>query len=90
MEIKDVENLAELAKIELSLGEKEEILSEMKGILDYVKRVNEVELEDVNANYSLYNVWREDGIGQREFSSELIKNQFPNAKDGFLKVKKIL
>jgi len=90
MEIKDVENLAELAKIELSLGEKEEILSDMKGILDYVKRVNEVELEDVNANYSLYNVWREDGIGQREFSSELIKNQFPNAKDGFLKVKKIL
>ena len=69
---------------------KEEILSDMKGILDYVKRVNEVELEDVNANYSLYNVWREDGIGQREFSSELIKNQFPNAKDGFLKVKKIL
>ena len=90
MEIKDVENLAELAKIELSLGEKEEILSEMKGILDYVKRVNEVELEDVNANYPLYNVWREDEIGQREFSGELIKNQFPDAKDGFLKVKKIL
>ena len=34
MEIKDVEALAELAKLELNQGEREKILAEMEGILD--------------------------------------------------------
>ena len=37
MEIKDVENLAEMSKIELSEEEKAKILTDMDGILDYVK-----------------------------------------------------
>jgi hypothetical protein len=45
-------------------------------------------------NNTNYNVWREDLPAQageiRDFSRELIIGQFPNAQDGFLKVKKIL
>ena len=37
-----------------------------------------------------YNVWREDTLESREFSKDLIVEQFPDAHDGFLKVKKIL
>lgn len=90
MEIKDVKNLAELARIELSIDEKKEILKDMQGILEYVKQIEKVEISDVPLEYSQKNVWREDRIEERDFSRELILKQFPNSQDSFLKVKKIL
>jgi len=60
MDIKDVENLAELARLELSHEEKEAMLKDMDNILDYVKQVEELKIPDTKENYSLYNVWRED------------------------------
>lgn len=90
MDIKDVENLADMAKIELSPEEQKEILKDMEGILEYVKVINTVELKDVQPEYELKNVWREDTKDSREFSKELIVEQFPDSRDGFLKVKKIL
>ncbi len=90
MDIKDVENLAKLARIELSEDEKREIFSDMKGILEYVKVIEGVKTGDVKPEYKLYNIWREDREEPREFSPELIIKQFPDAKDDFLKVKKIL
>ena len=96
MEIKDVENLAELAKIELSEGEKTKILSDMEGILGYVKQISEVSLpaevgvEEIEVEYSPKNVWREDEVAPREFSREDIISQFPDSQSGFVKVKKIL
>lgn len=90
MDIKDVEKLAELAKIELLEDEKKAVLKDMEGILDYVKIVEKVEVPDVEPEYNLKNIWREDEIKPTEFSSEIIKEQFPDAQDGFLKVKKIL
>lgn len=90
MNIKDVENLAELAKIELSTEEKEAILSDMGGILEYVKVIEKVELKEAEPVYDLKNVWREDVQESREFSAELLTGQFPDVQDGFLKVKKIL
>lgn len=96
MQIKDVENLAKLARIELGEDEKRELLSDMEGILDYVKQI-ERPSADVDCVESIpdgtsgtYNVWREDVRDGREFSDELIKKQFPDSQDGFLKVKKIL
>ncbi len=91
MNIKDVENLAKLARIELSEEEKKELLSDMESILGYVKQIEEVKVDvQPSGLNSDYNVWREDILEPREFSPELISGQFPEAKDGFLKVKKIL
>ncbi|MFZ2149552.1 MAG: Asp-tRNA(Asn)/Glu-tRNA(Gln) amidotransferase subunit GatC [Minisyncoccia bacterium] len=90
MDIKDVENLAELARLELSSEEKEAILKDMGGILEYVKTIEKVELGDVDMEYSSKNVWREDNMEERQFSLDLITDQFPDSQDGFLKVKKIL
>ena len=90
MDIKDVENLANLARIELNEEEKIEILRDMKGILEYVKQIEAVEVIDTKADYSLVNAWREDKIEPRGFSREIIVEQFPESQDGFLKVKKIL
>jgi aspartyl-tRNA(Asn)/glutamyl-tRNA(Gln) amidotransferase subunit C len=96
MNIKDVENLAELAKLDMSGEEKEAMLKDMDSILGYVKQIEEVEVGDVKPSYDVYNVWREDlpvSGGQaepREFSKEIITEEFPDKQDGFLKVKKIL
>lgn len=90
MEIKDVEKLAELARIELSGNEKESLLSDMKGILKYIEQIEELKIEDIKPTYKQYNVWREDETAAREFSKEIITQQFPDSQDGFLKVKKIL
>ena len=69
---------------------KREILKDMEGILEYVKVIGKVKMDDVMSEYNIKNVWREDKIKIREFSRELITKQFPDAQDGFLKVKKIL
>ncbi|MEK7128255.1 MAG: Asp-tRNA(Asn)/Glu-tRNA(Gln) amidotransferase subunit GatC [Patescibacteria group bacterium] len=97
MNITDVENLANLARIELSEVEKKELLSDMKGILDYVKQIEEVNLPKAGFDrpvkarlWHANNVWREDKLEPRDFSKELILEQFPDKQDGFLKVKKIL
>lgn len=90
MDIKDVENLARLARIDLTQEEKDKILIDIGGILKYVKQIEEVKVDDVDHDYVLHNVWREDLLEPREFSRDLIIEQFPESQDNFLKVKKIL
>ncbi len=92
MDIKDIENLAELAKIELSDKEKETLLKDLDGILDYVKQVSGVKVEDSEIEYKNRNIWREDEPSKvyPDFSSDLIAKQFPESQSGFVKVKKIL
>lgn len=96
MDIKDVENLAELAKIDLNEDEKKQILKDMGSILEYVKTIENVKVEETNPKYNTYNVWREDLPASggkeelQEFSKDSIIKQFPDKQDNFLKVKKIL
>ena len=90
MRIKDVENLAELAKIELTEEEKEHLLSDMEGILGYVKQIQEVDVEDIVPEYEHRNIWREDALEKRDFSEDIIKKGFPDSQVGFVKVKKIM
>lgn len=90
MEIKDVEALAQLARIDLNEDEKREILSDMKGVLNYVKMIEEVKIEDSDLEMDVYNITREDELNNMEFSRDLIIEQFPEKQGDFLKVKKIL
>jgi aspartyl-tRNA(Asn)/glutamyl-tRNA(Gln) amidotransferase subunit C len=90
MNIKDVENLAELSRIDLSEEEKGKILGDMEGILAYIKSIESVDVKDVKVEHDIYNVWREDEPQMREFSKDIILEQFPDSQDDFLKVKKIL
>ena len=85
-----MENLAELARIDLNIEEKEAILKDMDGILNYVKQIESVDIPEITLHYQLLNVWREDEVIERDFSKEEIINQFPASQDNFLKVKKVL
>ena len=95
MDIKDIENLAQLARIELSDTEKKSLLKDLDSILGYVKQIESLDLANegqtsLESRVMPYNVWREDEIKPCEFSRDLIMKQFPDSQDGFLKVKKIL
>lgn len=90
MEIKDVENLAELAKIDLTDSEKGKLLKDMEGILNYVKQIENVEVFDVDFDNSHINQFREDELIEKDFDKENIINQFPDKYENFVKVKKIL
>ena len=90
MNIGDIQRLADLARIKLSQDEAQSMLSDMQGILDYVKVIEGVEVEDIIPDYTVHNAWREDVPIEREYSHDLIVDQFPDKQNGFLKVKKIL
>jgi aspartyl-tRNA(Asn)/glutamyl-tRNA(Gln) amidotransferase subunit C len=90
MEIKDIEKLADLAKIELSDNEKQGLVKDLDSVLGYVKQIESVEVENIEPEYQSKNIWREDERTSSVFSLDLIINQFPDEQDGFVKVKKIL
>lgn len=90
MQIQDVYNLANLAKLKLKEGEAEKLLKDMEGILDYVKQIESVEVPDFKVEYTQRNIWREDTPEEGKYSVDPIIQQFPDSKDGFLKVNKIL
>ncbi|MFM7088629.1 MAG: Asp-tRNA(Asn)/Glu-tRNA(Gln) amidotransferase subunit GatC [Candidatus Paceibacterota bacterium] len=90
MEIKDLETLAELARLELPEDEKQSLLGEFSGILEYVDMVRAANVDDVVLDSEHYNAWREDEYTERDFDRESILQQFPDRDGDFLKVKKIL
>lgn len=92
MQLKDVENLAELAKLELTQEEKEKILQDLDGILAYVKQIEDIDVPEITQEYPHRNAWREDVLmmGMPDFDRDLILKQFPDSQDNFVKVKKIL
>lgn len=90
MQIKDIENLAELAKIELTDIEKQALLKDLDSILDYVKQISDAKVPEVELEHENKNVWREDAQESRDFSRDLIIKQFPDSQSGFIKVKKIM
>lgn len=91
MQIKDVEVLAELAKLDISEEEKQSLIKDFDSILAYVDMIKEVDVGDVAGESSVYNAWREDmDRSEKDFNSELIVGQFPNSQEDFVKVKKIL
>jgi len=90
MEIKDVENLANLARIEFTDTEKKNLLGDMESILGYVKMIEEVKVGDADMKHSQKNVWREDVADSDKYDEKKIVEQFPEREGDYLKVKKIL
>ncbi len=93
LEIKDIEHLAKLARIELTEEEKKSLLKEVDPILGYVSQIKEVvsTLSEEKRAGENRNVMREDSDPNKTGSNteEIVKNM-PDSKDNYLKVKKIL
>ena len=101
---KDIDNLANLARIALSEEEKDKLQKDMEAILGYVSELQKAPSyakategkpalieEHIPENYYLRNVMRED---EEPFESgantDSILSQAPKRKDNFFVVKKIL
>jgi aspartyl-tRNA(Asn)/glutamyl-tRNA(Gln) amidotransferase subunit C len=92
--IKDVDHIANLARIELSDAEKKEFSSQLSDIVGYIDKLKEVDTENVepvSQVTGMVNVMREDVAKVcDEETRKIIASNFPEEQDGYIKVKQIL
>ena len=89
--VKDVEHIAALAKLKFTDEEKKKLQAELNRILEYMDKINELDLEGVepleNIN-NTENVFREDKAEKCLTKEEALKNA-PAKMDDFFKVPKV-
>ena len=93
----NIENLAELAKINLSTEELEKYKDQIKNIIDHFSSLKNIETEGFSLNYweiddkkvvELENL-RTDEIKNSFMNKEIFQNA-PENENGFFKIRKIL
>lgn len=93
MEIKDIEKLAKLARIELTEEEKVKYLKDIGAILNYVDQIKGAvaQVGEEKKAGELRNVMRaDDGVNESGINTKDIVAEFPRKEGDYLKVKKIL
>ena len=91
IEIKDVEHVAKLARLELSEEEKIKFSKQLGDILKYIEQMNEVDttgIEPMSHAIDFSNVMREDVEYYEQTREELMANA-PDREGDFFKVPKI-
>jgi len=89
---KEVEYVAKLAKLEFDEGEKEEFTSQLNSILDYFRKLNELDTEKVEPTayvISMPNLLNEDKVKPSLPQEEVLSNS-KFIKKGYFKVPKIM
>lgn len=87
---KEVQHIAKLARLGLSPNEEKKFQKELSSILGYVeklKKVNVAKVKPTSHPLAVINVMRPDKAEARKYK---LLDLAPEAKDGFIKVKKIL
>jgi len=90
--LKDVEYVANLAKLELSQKEKLKFQRELDNIIKYVDKLNELNTENIPITshvVPLENVFRWDRVLPSLPQDKALANA-PKKKDGFFKVPKVI
>jgi aspartyl-tRNA(Asn)/glutamyl-tRNA(Gln) amidotransferase subunit C len=88
----EVEHVALLARLALSEEEKEMYTRQLRDILEYAARLNELDTTDVPPTshvLPLSNVFREDEVGEHLAPEEVLANA-PEREGGFFKVPRIV
>jgi len=89
---KEVEYVAKLAKLEFNEREEEEFTSQLNSILDYFKKLNELDTERVEPTayvISMPNLLNEDEVEPSLPQKEVLSNS-KYVKNGHFKVPKIM
>lgn len=92
MELADIEKLTELARIDITDEEKDEILRNMQDILQFVGEISEAATEEKAIGVSEHrNIMREDDCAHKSgaYAEDLIGSA-SMTKDEYIKVKSIL
>ena len=88
----DVEHVAWLAHIQLSEEEKEQFTEQFNDILEYFKKIDEIDTEGIEPTYhvlDLKNVTRKDEIVPSMSTEEALKNA-PRKQKKFFKAPRIV
>ncbi len=91
IEIKDVEHVAKLARLELTEDEKVKFSKQLGDILKHMEQLNEVDttgIEPMNHPIDFVNVMREDVVSYEHTREELMANA-PEIEQDYFKVPKI-
>ncbi len=84
-----IKKLKKLSNIELNQSEEEKIKKDLNDLLDYLKILDEIDVDGVEEMISPVefstSVLRKDEVESFENRKEIINN-FPETKDGFLRV----
>ncbi len=90
--IKEIEKVASLSRINLTIEEKNNFRKQLADILDYMEKLNELNTDGVQPMAyatSLKNVFREDKIESSSARQEIL-NFSPSNSNGFFKVPKVI
>lgn len=90
--VKDVEHVANLARLELSEAEKEQLTGQLNAILEYADKLNELNTDGIEPTshvLPLYNVMREDEA-RPSLPIEKVMRNAPEEEDGHFKVPAVL
>ncbi|OGN14047.1 MAG: hypothetical protein A3J47_02015 [Candidatus Yanofskybacteria bacterium RIFCSPHIGHO2_02_FULL_43_22] len=94
---KEVDHIAQLARIKLTDKEKDKFKNELSSILDFVKKLNELDTENIEPIYQTTgiinalrpNEHRKDFEMDEKLNKNLI-DQAPSRQDRFVKVRSVL
>ena len=87
-----VEKIAHLARLELTAGEKVDMIKDMTQILDFMDKLNEIDTTGIEPLVYMndeVNVYREDIVIQKITHEEALMNAPKHDKDYFLVAKVI-
>ncbi|MBI3193668.1 MAG: Asp-tRNA(Asn)/Glu-tRNA(Gln) amidotransferase subunit GatC [Ignavibacteriae bacterium] len=90
--IKEVEHVANLARLEFTDDEKETFTHQLNDILSYMEKLNELDtsnVEPLSHVIELQNVFRDDTVKQSPPRDEMLKNA-PSKNEKFFKVPKVI
>ncbi|MFA7216404.1 MAG: Asp-tRNA(Asn)/Glu-tRNA(Gln) amidotransferase subunit GatC [Candidatus Paceibacterota bacterium] len=89
--VKDIQDLAKLARVEIKDEEAISLTKELDSILEYVGQIKEVSLDLQKEKPLLKNVMREDipTNTSREFTEDILANS-PKTEGDYIEVKNIL
>jgi aspartyl-tRNA(Asn)/glutamyl-tRNA(Gln) amidotransferase subunit C len=88
----DIEKVARLARLELSMAEKETFQSQMDQILTYMEQLSRVDttgVEPTSHAIPVYNAFREDET-KPSFPREEVMAIAPEEEEGYFKVPRII
>lgn len=89
---KDVEYVAELARIELTEEEKEGLLVDLNNVLNYMEKLNELNTDDTDIivnPYYIENKFREDEV-EESMNIEDVMSNAPERLEEYIKVPNVI
>lgn len=88
----NIDYVAGLARIELSPQQKQKFSAQLGQILDYFKKLSDVDVSGVEPSahaHAIYNVWREDEQGETMSIQDALMNA-PKQKENQIVVPKVV